>query len=88
MNPMSSMIDPPVDARSFRLWRTQMGMTQIQAAYILNLGRRTIQGYELGSNEIPFVVSLACEMVRRNYNEVKSIIDSRDRKDDDFFDLI
>lgn len=82
------MIDPPRDSKSFRSWRVSLGLTQKQAAYILNLGRRTIQGYELGSNEIPLVVSLACELIKSHYPEVKQIVDSSEYKDEDFFELI
>ncbi|HJU20759.1 MAG TPA: helix-turn-helix transcriptional regulator [Stellaceae bacterium] len=50
----------PVLPADFRAWRERMGWTQEQAAAALDLSRRSIIGYEQGSQPIPRTVALAC----------------------------
>ncbi|HJU17947.1 MAG TPA: helix-turn-helix transcriptional regulator [Stellaceae bacterium] len=50
----------PVLPPDFRAWRERMGWTQEQAAAALDLSRRSIIGYEQGTQPIPRTVALAC----------------------------
>lgn len=43
-----------------RAWRDRMGWTQTVAATELGITRRSIAGYEAGTQAIPRAVALAC----------------------------
>ncbi len=45
---------------SFLAWRKRLGLTKIEAARRLGVGRNTILAYETGKATIPLYVALAC----------------------------
>ncbi|MCK5274807.1 MAG: helix-turn-helix transcriptional regulator [Alphaproteobacteria bacterium] len=45
----------------FKVWRSNLGLSQSGAAEALDLALNTIQAYESGELPIPKVVELACK---------------------------
>lgn len=53
-------------ANEFFNWRRRLGLTQSGAAKALDRGLRSVQKYESGQQEIPYVVELACRWIEAN----------------------
>lgn len=51
----------------FRAWRDRLGLSQVDAALKLDMGRRQVQKYEAGEAAIPYVVELACAELERRH---------------------
>jgi len=47
-------------AEEFRVWRDNLGLSQREAAEVLDLRLNTVEAYEAGELPIPKVVELAC----------------------------
>lgn len=52
-------------AQSLKDWRKRLGLSQTKAAEELGCGRRSLQQWESGANQIPKYIALACAAVSR-----------------------
>ena len=55
----------PMTGAGFPHWRKSLGLSLMEAATLLGVGRRTIMGY-LKKNELPPVVAIACRALARD----------------------
>lgn len=53
-------------------WRKRHGLTQAAAAEALGCGRRSLQLWENGTNEIPRYIGLACTAVSLGLTEYET----------------
>jgi hypothetical protein len=55
----------PMSGAEFAAWRRELGLSLIESAKLLGLGRRTVMGY-LKRDELPQVVAIACRALARD----------------------
>jgi hypothetical protein len=55
----------PMSGVEFAEWRKELGLSLIESANLLGLGRRTVMGY-LKRDELPSVVAIACRALARD----------------------
>jgi hypothetical protein len=55
----------PMSGAEFAEWRKGLGLSLIESANLLGLGRRTVMGY-LKRDELPPVVAIACRALARD----------------------
>ena len=69
---MSAHVPQPVaipSAAELRRWRERLGLTQVTAAAEIGFNVRTYQRLEHGVSEVPRMVALACEVIRRRRDD-------------------